>query len=245
MKTLKIISFLFLLITHFSAYAQSKSKKLDSIIVIEYNETNNLPDFSNNASRKLIIDGNASYYFISNLNYVMEDQVQPTASIIKYKDSNYLLFNRPMMPQYGRFTYFKDSLTPMKWLLTNKKDSINGRLGYEAKTFFRGRLFTAYYDPTIPISDGPMKFNGLPGLIIKLYDSDKLWDFTFLGLSKTLNNYKVNNIEVAGDYKIFKSIFPAWDKKIKEKNSANKNIDPNCVGCKSAPLKSYPLEIIE
>ena len=225
-----------------SAVAQSKTNKNDSTVVIEYSAKFSLPEFSNTSITRLIIDSDVSYYFISTPSYLIEDQLQPNASIIKYKDSNYLLFNRPMLPKYGKNTYWRDSLTPMKWVITNRRDSINGRMLNEATTNFRGRFFTAYYDPAIPISDGPLKFNGLPGLIVKLFDSDRLWDFSLKSITKSPKKYIANSIEIAGDFNLFKAIYPEWDRKIKEKSNANKSVDPNCVGCKTKVPKTYSIE---
>jgi hypothetical protein len=113
---------------------------------------------------------------------------------------------------------------------------------YEAITNFRGRSFTAYYDPIIPISDGPLKLNGLPGLIVKLFDNDRLWDFSLKSITKSPKKYIASNIEIAGDFNLFRDIYPVWDRKIKEKNNANKNVDPNCVGCKTKLPKTYSVE---
>jgi len=38
---------------------------------------------------------------------------------------------------------------------------------------YAGRDYEAWFAPEIPISDGPYKFSGLPGLIVLLQDSDK------------------------------------------------------------------------
>lgn len=57
-----------------------------------------------------------------------------------------------------------------EWTVT---DSTYNILGYEcvmATTSFRGREWTAWFTPEIPISDGPWKLWGLPGLILKAKD---------------------------------------------------------------------------
>mgnify|MGYP003452363209 CR=1 FL=1 len=38
---------------------------------------------------------------------------------------------------------------------------------------FRGRNYIGYFTPEIPISSGPFKFSGLPGLILELYDTKR------------------------------------------------------------------------
>lgn len=53
-------------------------------------------------------------------------------------------------------------------------------LGYKcekASTRFRGKTWTAWFTPDIPISEGPWKLHGLPGLILLAEDS--CGDFAF------------------------------------------------------------------
>lgn len=56
----------------------------------------------------------------------------------------------------------------------NVTDSTTNILGFEcvmATTSFRGRKWTVWFSPEIPVSDGPWKLWGLPGLILKAEDS--------------------------------------------------------------------------
>lgn len=46
---------------------------------------------------------------------------------------------------------------------------------------YRGRIWHAWFTFDIPISDGPWKLGGLPGLILEAYDSDR--DYTFTATS--------------------------------------------------------------
>ncbi|MHA8050558.1 GLPGLI family protein [Aquirufa sp. ROCK-SH2] len=60
-------------------------------------------------------------------------------------------------------------------------------LGYDCKkasTKFRGRDYVAYYCTSIPISNGPYKFQGLPGLILEIYSTDKFIHYTALNIFK-------------------------------------------------------------
>lgn len=47
---------------------------------------------------------------------------------------------------------------------------------------FRGRTYTAWYTPEIPVSEGPWKLCGLPGFIMKAEDSRAHYTFTCMGI---------------------------------------------------------------
>ena len=57
------------------------------------------------------------------------------------------------------------------WNLTDSSTNILGYECFLAETDFRGRKWLAWFTPEIPISDGPWKLCGLPGLILKAQDS--------------------------------------------------------------------------
>lgn len=61
--------------------------------------------------------------------------------------------------------------TKQEWELVNEEKKIGNFVCFKATCDFRGRSYTAWYASTIPISFGPWKFKGLPGLIIELADS--------------------------------------------------------------------------
>ena len=50
---------------------------------------------------------------------------------------------------------------------------------------FKGRDYTAWYTMDVPISEGPWKLHGLPGLIIKAEDSRGHFAFTCTGLEQS------------------------------------------------------------
>lgn len=78
--------------------------------------------------------------------------------------------------------YSEDIETPV-WAIT---DSITSILGYncvQAKSHFRGRTWIAWFSPEIPISNGPWKLGGLPGLILKAYDFKQHYSFEAIEIS--------------------------------------------------------------
>lgn len=64
-------------------------------------------------------------------------------------------------------------------------DSTKTILGYdcvEAAADYRGRRWTAWFAPEIPIQDGPWKLCGLPGLILEAHDANNDYIFEANGL---------------------------------------------------------------
>ncbi|WP_431611471.1 GLPGLI family protein [Chryseobacterium sp. 'Rf worker isolate 10'] len=69
----------------------------------------------------------------------------------------------------GKQIYYQED-RPIKWEVTNVVEKQNGYSAQKAVTEFGGRVWTAWFTKEIPVSDGPYKFSGLPGLIVKLED---------------------------------------------------------------------------
>jgi GLPGLI family protein len=95
---------------------------------------------------------------------------------------------RPTSPGHGEFLYWnltegkvsvytsifgskylvEEDIPVMDWEIV--EDSVQTILGYEchkATTAFRGRVWTVWYAEDIPVSLGPWKLNGLPGMILQ------------------------------------------------------------------------------
>ncbi|WP_090167698.1 GLPGLI family protein [Neolewinella agarilytica] len=69
------------------------------------------------------------------------------------------------------------------WQLTAVQDTLAGMRCYQATTCYGGRNYVAWYNPDIPISDGPYVFAGLPGLIVKISDEQNWYSFTLKRVS--------------------------------------------------------------
>jgi GLPGLI family protein len=70
--------------------------------------------------------------------------------------------------------HYIDDIGGQDWNLHEDTATVAGYLCQKAVCSFRGRIIEAWFTPEIPINNGPWKFGGLPGLILKLYDTDKL-----------------------------------------------------------------------
>lgn len=71
-----------------------------------------------------------------------------------------------------------------EWKILKEKSKIFGYDVQKAETEFVGRKWTAWFTTAIPINDGPYKFFGLPGLILKVNDEENNFLFEIKGLTK-------------------------------------------------------------
>lgn len=79
---------------------------------------------------------------------------------------------------------YKEPINDLKWEI---KDDLKNILGYnvqKAVTKFRGREYIAWFAKEIPLSNGPYKFGGLPGLIIKIHDINNYYVFELKAFKK-------------------------------------------------------------
>ena len=75
-----------------------------------------------------------------------------------------------------RFRYTESLETP-QWTLAGKDSIIADYPCQQAETFYRGRHWTVWFTPDIPVSEGPWKLHGLPGLILQAEDSEHWFSF--------------------------------------------------------------------
>nr|WP_315031819.1 GLPGLI family protein [uncultured Chryseobacterium sp.] len=85
----------------------------------------------------------------------------------------------------GKQIYYQED-RPLKWEISNTNEKQNGYSAQKATVVFGGRVWTAWFAKDIPVSDGPYKFSGLPGLIVKLEDENG--DYKFDLVKKVIIN---------------------------------------------------------
>lgn len=90
---------------------------------------------------------------------------------------------------------YEEDIPQFEWEMT---DSVANVLGYEcqsARCKFRGREWTVFYTEEIPLSEGPWKLHGLPGLIMKATDEKGHYTFECIGINskadRPITIYKV------------------------------------------------------
>lgn len=96
------------------------------------------------------------------------------------KDENNSIVYGEWADEHG---YYAEPKNEQQWTIV--EDSTQTVLGYEcvmATMDYHGRKWKAWFTTEIPVSDGPWKFCGLPGLILKVEDNDNLFHFIATGL---------------------------------------------------------------
>jgi len=100
----------------------------------------------------------------------------------------------------------------MDWKILPEKEKIGEFNTQKASLDFAGRIWTAWFVSDIPIQDGPYKFHGLPGLIIKIEDKTKSHSFVLKEIKKSNsdqewvsdNNKKSFSNTISIDHKKYK-----------------------------------------
>ena len=83
---------------------------------------------------------------------------------------------------------YEESCPSLKWEILDGDTIISGYHCNKAKTSMFGRDYIAWYTPEINLPYGPYKFNGLPGLICRVTDTNYNFDFLLDGFEKDKNN---------------------------------------------------------
>lgn len=91
--------------------------------------------------------------------------INRTTNLIKSRDIGY--------------NYVSDTIPKLAWKILNETKKIGNFECTKATCNFRGRNYTAWFSLKIPLPFGPWKLQGLPGLILEAYDTDKEIYFYF------------------------------------------------------------------
>lgn len=86
-------------------------------------------------------------------------------------------------------SYNVSQILNLNWKIENEKKEILNYSVQKAVTNYGGRKWIAWFSSDIPIQDGPYKFYNLPGLILKIEDSNQNHIFEIKAIQKTSKNF--------------------------------------------------------
>ena len=108
-------------------------------------------------------DRNAMQNLRSSIDYIVEKDLIKNITYFKTR--------------LGRDQYTYEEDRKMDWKILPETVKIGEYEAQKAETTFAGRKWYAWFTQDIPFQDGPYKFKGLPGLIVKLEDSNGDYSF--------------------------------------------------------------------
>lgn len=188
-----IINCLFLFLLQISlGFSQEKN----SLIRIEY-RLKYLPDTNSNIyfeePAELFVDKGQSYFVstqkstsdsIAFLNLGSDRHIRGKSKSLRiHKDfgSGKSTFYESFYPK--EYMRVEEDMANLNWKIKNDTASMFGYLCQKATLHYGGRDWTAWFATEVPISDGPYKFCGLPGLIVRMSDSKNQWFIDFVSLN--------------------------------------------------------------
>ena len=90
-----------------------------------------------------------------------------------------------------------ETLPVIKWTLLKGEKKFNNMTCKKAKTTFRGRTYNVWYTEKIPVSAGPWKLHGLPGLILLAEDAEGIYKWEVKNIKYP---FKENKIDLKETY---------------------------------------------
>lgn len=243
----------FSLFYHFTLYAQSGRNiqyncTYATLFNLDFDRGNDMREFDG----KLIIRNEKSFFYMlaTKNTYQKEDddqnitvKIDSLFKVVKNETEDFLFFSDILFSKKEAF--YKDSLHKMKWELSKERKFIDSIECFKAITFFRGRSYTAWFAPGIPITNGPWKMGGLPGLVVELYDEKKDIYFVLKEVVKTDDNSGKDKIPNINSHLLYADYLETGKKFIKKFTDAMKTQEVGCLTCQTkSKVKFYFWETV-
>ena len=100
-----------------------------------------------------------------------------------------------------------ESIPNINWEIKSEHKKLSNLDCQKAVGYFRGRTYTVWFTEAIPVSFGPWKLQGLPGLILEAKDDTETFFYRATKIKLNTNEIiEVPNIDDAIDLKTFVSV---------------------------------------
>ncbi|WP_431611984.1 GLPGLI family protein [Chryseobacterium sp. 'Rf worker isolate 10'] len=169
------------------------------IYEVKYKKDSTLKDITKENYYLDITKRDITYY---NRLYYIRDSVFTTTGQSPINRLTSFLIKKKNNPSYQNYEYIGDvnfykinGKAEQSWKISDSIKTFEGYHVQRAVTEFGGRSWIAWFSKDIPISYGPYKFNGLPGLIMELYDTKKDYYFKVIKTEKIPEGYQHISLE--------------------------------------------------
>ncbi len=202
MKRIPILCLLSLLLSH----VQAQQVEADLFVSYKYHHQFDLTTDAKTDSVVLFADIDHQLAWYQNVSY---DHKKATKAEVKDGDNGFVIHNKVKLSdetgtplftdlQNNRIQERKitmvdgkkqafivsDKARNIRWSLKEEFKEIGGRFYCQkAVGVLRGRTYTAWFDRSIPVSIGPWKLHGLPGLLVEAVDEKGQVAFTLSSVS--------------------------------------------------------------
>ncbi|WP_436417344.1 GLPGLI family protein [Petrimonas sulfuriphila] len=117
----------------------------------------------------------------------LRNNLGESAKIFKNKEKNEIItIDQGPITSFDKFALFRiiEFIPPQQWLISEDMLTILNYPCHKATTVFRGRQYAAWFTLDLPMNEGPWKFYGLPGLILKIADNEKVFELNAIGMQE-------------------------------------------------------------
>jgi GLPGLI family protein len=139
---------------------------------------------TNKASRRQNKDGSDGYNKEKEAGLKVNEQAIYEDYYVNYPAKGMLSVSTGM---WGKEYVYEEPVPKFEWKITPDTLTVLGYKCIKATTTFRGRDYEVWFTPFIPIRQGPWKFSGLPGLILKAADTKEYFEWTAIEIEKPKN----------------------------------------------------------
>ena len=170
-------------------------------------------------------------YFISD-NYLKKDSIINSVKLLGSMNFSkvpntafkyFIIKNSDDINYYEAILSYKYKYTEspeFNWKITNEKIKIGEYNCIKAELYYAGRHWIAWFTTDVEINEGPYKFKGLPGLIVKISDDKFYYSFYLTYIKK--NSFVENDLFKENNLNKYKEVTKVELRQIK--NNINNNI---------------------
>lgn len=169
-------------------YGHKQSMGLGAPIGVDYNA---VLIFNNNHSSYMYAKDSLEGGFVNKSVVIKKDSDNVFVKPMRTSKEGYQVYielNNQMLTRNKGYSYVKENIPKIDWKILKEKKKIGTFECVKAIGIFRGREYTAWFTKSIPLSYGPWKLQGLPGLILEAYDTNKEVYFYFKSIKYPLDN---------------------------------------------------------
>jgi GLPGLI family protein len=95
---------------------------------------------------------------------------------------------------------YSEVIQPYTWEIKQDKKVINDFKVQKAVTKFGGREFIAWFTEEIAIPQGPYKFEGLPGLIVQISDTENHYNYQLISFKEVNGDKQIEDLDININY---------------------------------------------